>query len=131
MLSMKIKCHTIDEYIGSLPKNVQLILQKLRQTIRKAAPDAEEAISYQIPTFKLYGNLVHFAAWKNHIGFYPTSIGVKVFKKELSQFEMTKGSIHFPMDKPLPVRLIRKLVKYRVAENLERQKAKAKKTKQT
>lgn len=129
MRSMKTEYQTIDEYIGSFPMDVQLVLQELRQIIRKSAPEAEEAISYQIPTFKLHGNLVHFAAWKNHIGFYPTSTGVKVFKEELSQFEMTKGSIHFPLDKPLPVRLIGKLVKYRVTENLEKRKSKTKKKK--
>ncbi len=129
MRSMKTEFHTIDEYIGTFPKDVQLVLQKLREIIRKAAPGAEEAISYQIPTFKLHGNLVHFAAWKNHIGFYPTSSGVKVFKEELSRYEMTKGSIHFPLDKPLPVQLISKLVKYRVMENLDKHKSKSKRKK--
>src|SRR5574341_158880 len=88
---------TIDEYMGIFPKNVQKILQQLRQTIRKAAPQAEEAISYQIPTFKLNGNLVHFAAWKNHIGFYPTSTGITAFKKELSLYQGAKGSVQFPI----------------------------------
>jgi len=119
MLSTRRTLQTIDEYIDIFPKNVQLVLEKLRQTIRNAAPGAEEAISYQIPTFKLNGNLVHFAAWKNHIGFYPASSGVAVFKKELSPYVKTKGSIHFPIDKPLPLQLIREIVKYRVEENLE------------
>ncbi len=108
---------TIDEYIGTFPKNVQDILQKLRQTIRKAAPEAEEAISYQIPTFKLNGNLVHFAAFKNHIGFYPTSSGIRAFKKELSQYKGAKGSVQFPIDQPLPLSLISEIVKFRVKEN--------------
>lgn len=86
-------------------------------------PGAEEAISYQIPTFKLNGNLVHFAAWKNHIGFYPASSGIAIFKKELSPYVITRGSIHFPMDKPLPLQLIREIVKYRAEENLEGRRA--------
>jgi len=109
---------TIDEYIGTFPKNVQDILQKLRQTIRKAAPEAEETISYQIPTFKLNGNLVHFAAWKNHIGFYPTSTAIRAFKKDLSRYQGAKGSVQFPINEPLPLSLISKIVKFRVKENL-------------
>ena len=114
----RFKTLTIDEYISTFPKDVQSILEKLRQTIRKAAPDAEEAISYQMPTFKLRGNLVYFAAFKNHIGFYPTSSGVAAFKKELSSYETSKGAVRFPNDKPLPLSLIRRIVKYRVKENL-------------
>ncbi len=113
---------TIDEYIETYPKNVQDILQKLRQTIRKAAPKSEEAISYQIPTFKLNGNLVHFAAWKNHIGFYPTSTGIRAFQKELSRYEGAKGSVQFPINEPLPLSLISKIVKFRVKENLGKKK---------
>jgi uncharacterized protein YdhG (YjbR/CyaY superfamily) len=118
---------TIDEYISTFPKDVQETLEKLRQTIKKAAPEAEEAISYQIPTFKFHGNLVYFAAFKNHIGFYPTSTGIEVFKKELSSFETAKGTVRFPIDRPLPLSLISKIVKYRVKENLEREMKKTKK----
>ena len=112
----------MDEYIGTYPKNVQDILQKLRQTIRKAAPKAEEAISYQIPTFKLNGNLVHFAAFKNHIGFYPTPSAIKAFKKELSPYKGAKGSVQFPIDKPVPYDLVREIVIFRVKENLKKKK---------
>jgi len=113
---------TIDEYIGIYPKNVQEILQKLRQTIRKAVPKAEEAISYQIPTFKLNGNLVHFAAFKNHVGFYPTPSAIKAFKKELSSYKGAKGSVQFPLDKPFPYDLVRKIVIFRVKENREKKR---------
>jgi len=116
----------IDAYIARFPKDVQRILEQLRTTIRKAAPDAEEAISYQMPTFRLKGNLVHFAAYKNHIGFYPTPSGIEKFKKELSVYEGAKGSVKFPIDKPLPFDLISEIVKFRVQENLERAKAKKK-----
>lgn len=117
---------SIDEYIGNFPKDVREILEKLRITIREAAPEAEEAISYRMPTFRLNGNLVHFAAHKNHIGFYPTPSGIEEFKKELSVYEGAKGSVQFPIDKPLPLDLVDKIVRYRVAENLERAKAKRK-----
>lgn len=110
----------IDEYIATFPKNMQTILQELRQVIRDVAPEAEEAISYQIPTFKLNGNLVHFAAFKNHISFFPTSSGVEAFQKELSNYQTSKGTIRFPLDKPIPFDLVKKIVKYRVKENLER-----------
>lgn len=129
MRSIKAECRTIGAYIRSFPVDIQPVLQELRQIIRTAAPGAEETISYHIPTFTLHGNLVHFAAWKNHIGFYPTSTGVKAFKGELSRYEMTKGSIHFPLGKPLPIRLIRALVKYRVRENLDKRQSQTKKKK--
>lgn len=119
----------IDEYIAQFPKDVQEILQELRAIIRKAAPDAEEAISYQMPTFKLKGNLVHFAAYKNHIGFYPAPRGIEAFKEELSAYKGGKGSVQFPIDKPLPLDLISKIVHYRVIENLEKAAAKSKKKK--
>ncbi len=96
-------------------------------TIRKAAPDAEETISYQIPTFTLKGNLVHFAAFKKHIGFYPTSTGIREFEKELSVYEGAKGSVQFPLDRSIPYDLISKIVKFRVRENLDRAEAKQKK----
>jgi uncharacterized protein YdhG (YjbR/CyaY superfamily) len=114
----RTRFNTIDEYIRTFPKSIQDILQELRRTIRKAAPEAEEAISYQIPTFKLNGNLVHFAAFKNHIGFFPTSSGIRAFKKELSGYELSKGTVRFPMDKPLPLSLVSRIVKFRVKENL-------------
>jgi uncharacterized protein YdhG (YjbR/CyaY superfamily) len=117
----------IDEYIAGFPKEVQDILEKLRVTIKKAAPDAKETINYAIPTFTLEGNLVHFAAFKNHIGFYPAPSGIVAFKKELSVYEGAKGSVQFPMDKPLPLSLITKIVKFRVTENLEKAKQKQKK----
>lgn len=119
----------VDEYIASFPKDIQEILEKLRTTIRKAAPDAAEIISYQIPTFTLKGNLVHFAAYKKHIGFYPTPRGIEVFKKELSAYEGAKGSVRFPLAKPIPFDLISKIVRFRVKENLERDEAKVKKKK--
>ena len=115
----------IDEYIANFSKEVQEILQELRATIKNAAPEAEEAISYQIPTFKLRGNLVHFAAYKNHIGFYPTPSGIEKFKKELSAYEGAKGSVKFPIDQPLPFETITKIVKFRVTENLEKGKSKS------
>ena len=118
---------TIDEYVAGFPPEVQEILQKIRMTIRKAAPDAEEKISYQMPTFTLNGkNLVHFAAFKNHIGFYPVPTGIEAFKRELSVYETGKGSVKFPLDRPIPYALISKIVKFRVKENLARAKAKAK-----
>ena len=119
----------IDEYIASFPKDIQDILEKLRTTIRKAAPEAEEIINYQIPTFTLKGNLVHFAAFKKHIGFYPTPTGIEAFKKELSTYEGAKGSVKFPLDQLIPFDLISKIVTFRVKENLERAEAKVKKKK--
>jgi uncharacterized protein YdhG (YjbR/CyaY superfamily) len=117
MITEKKQFKTIDEYIKTYPEEVQSILEKMRQVIREAAPEAEEAISYQIPTFKLNGNLVHFAAYKNHIGFYPTSSGIEAFKKELSLYKGAKGSVQFPIDKPIPYDLVKKIVIFRVIEN--------------
>jgi uncharacterized protein YdhG (YjbR/CyaY superfamily) len=122
--SMSVK--NIDDYIAAFPKDTQTVLKKLRATIRKAAPKAEETINYQIPTFTLQGNLVHFAAFKNHIGFYPTPSGIEKFKEELSVYEGAKGSVKFPLDKLIPYALITKIVKFRVQENLERAAAKGK-----
>ena len=119
--------NTIDEYIAGFPREVQEILEKIRKTIRAAAPDAEETISYQMPTFTLKGNLVHFAAFKKHIGFYPTPTGIAKFKKELSVYEGAKGSVRFPLDKPIPFALISRIVKFRVKENLARAEAKGNK----
>lgn len=120
MLTPKTQFKTIDEYIKTFPENVQVILEKMRRTVRKAAPEATEAISYQMPTFKLNGNLVHFAAFKNHIGFYPTPSAIEAFKKELAGYKWAKGSVQFPIDKPIPVDLVAKIVKFRVNENSER-----------
>ena len=114
----------IDEYIAGFPKDIQKKLEEVRVTIRKAAPAAEEAISYAIPTYKLNGNLVHFAAYKNHIGFYPAPSGIQAFKKELSAYEGAKGSVQFPLDEPLPLGLIGKIVKFRVGENMSKSKKK-------
>jgi uncharacterized protein YdhG (YjbR/CyaY superfamily) len=122
---------TIDEYISTLPEDVQSVLSELRQTIREAAPEAEETINYQIPTFTLHGNLVHFAALKNHIGFYPTPSGIEAFKNELASYKGAKGSVQFPIDQPLPLSLIRRIVEYRVKENLERKQKKASRRKST
>jgi uncharacterized protein YdhG (YjbR/CyaY superfamily) len=115
----------IDSYIAGFPQDMQVILQELRAVIKQAAPQAEEAISYQIPTFRLKGNLVHFAAFKNHIGFYPTSSGIEKFKNELSAYKLARGTVRFPLDRPLPLGLISKIVKFRVKENLERALAKS------
>lgn len=109
---------TINEYIETAPKDVRDILKKIRQIIRTAAPKAEETINYGIPTFKLSGkNLAHFAGFKAHIGFYPTPSGIEAFKKELSAYKGAKGSVQFPLDKPIPYGLIKKIVKFRVSEN--------------
>lgn len=107
---------SIDEYIAGFPREVQEILGQIRMTIRRAAPDAEEAIKYRIPTFVLNGNLVHFAAFKNHVGFYPTPSGIQAFKDELSRYEGAKGSVQFPLDRAMPLRLFEKIVKFRVNE---------------
>jgi uncharacterized protein YdhG (YjbR/CyaY superfamily) len=117
----------MDEYIAGFPPDVQAILEEVRATIRDAAPDAEETISYQIPTFRLEGNLVHFAAFKRHIGFYPAPSGIDEFKDDLSEFKGGKGSVQFPLDKPMPLGLIRRIVEFRVKENLARAEARVKK----
>ena len=117
----------IDEYIAGFPPDVQEILEKIRVTIRKAAPDAKETIKYQMPTFTLKGNLVHFAAFKKHVGFYPAPTGIEEFQKELSVYKGGKGSVRFPLDKPIPFDLISKIVEFRVKENLERAEAQQKK----
>ena len=117
---------TMDEYIKTFPKDTQKILEEIRATLKAAAPDAQEKISYQMPTFFLNGNLVHFAAFKNHIGFYPVPTGIAKFKKELSVYEQGKGSVQFPLDQPMPLDLITKIVKFRVKENLAKAKVKTK-----
>jgi uncharacterized protein YdhG (YjbR/CyaY superfamily) len=110
---------TIDEYIAGFPKHIQAILETVRQAIRESAPKSEERISYGIPTFDLNNrHLVHFAAYKNHIGFYPTSSGVAEFRNELLEYEISKGTIRFPLDKPIPLDLVEKIVKFRAKENM-------------
>jgi len=115
----KIGPRTVDEYIAGFPLEVQTILLKLRKVVRDAAPEATEKISYQMPTYFLNGNLVHFAAFKNHIGFYPTPSAVAGFSAELAGFKNAKGSIQFPIDQPLPYSLIERMVRFRVEENLK------------
>jgi uncharacterized protein YdhG (YjbR/CyaY superfamily) len=127
MDSNKSGFNSIDEYIANFPQDVQKILQELRAVIKASAPEAAERISYQMPAFALKGNLVYFAAYKEHIGFYPTSSGIAAFKQELSGYEISKGTVRFPIDKPLPFELISKIVKFRVAENLSRVESKSKK----
>ena len=117
----------IDKFIAAYPEEVQAVLNKVRATIREAAPGAEETINYGIPTFTLNGNLVHFSAFKTHIGFYPTPSGVEKFKKDLAKYEGAKGSVKFPLDQPIPYELIEKIVKFRVKENLAKAEAKKKK----
>src|SRR5687768_11823572 len=108
------KFKTVDEYMSSQPKEMQAILEALRETIKQAAPQAEELISYNMPAYKLHGMLVYFAANKNHIGFYPTPSAIEAFKKELSAYEGAKGSVKFPIDKPIPLSLVKKIVNFRV-----------------
>ncbi|MEH7305533.1 iron chaperone [Neobacillus drentensis] len=113
----KIAYQSIDHYIEQFPPDVQDKLNTLRKVIKNSASDAEEKISYQMPAFALKGNLVYFAAYKNHIGFYPTSSGIAAFKHKLSEYKTSKGAVQFPIDKPLPYELISEIVKYRIAEN--------------
>jgi uncharacterized protein YdhG (YjbR/CyaY superfamily) len=120
MESNKAGFRSIDEYIAGFPEETQRTLEELRATIKAAAPNAEEIISYGMPCFALKGNLVYFAVAKNHIGFYPTPSGIEAFKDELSIYEGAKGSVKFPRDKPLPLKLIGKIVEFRVAENLKK-----------
>jgi len=112
----------IDDYIQRHPEPVQELLQKMRLTIQKAAPEATEKISYAIPTFFLNGSLVHFAAFRNHIGFYPTGSGIAAFQKELSKYKSSKGAVQFPMGSPLPLGLVSRMVKFRVRQSREKQK---------
>lgn len=116
------KPKNVDDYIAGFPAATQKLLEQVRTAIRNAAPEAQEAISYAMPTFKLHGNLVHFAGYKNHIGFYATPTGHSAFEKELSAYKQGKGSVQFPIDKPMPLKLIAEIVKYRVKENSEKAK---------
>jgi uncharacterized protein YdhG (YjbR/CyaY superfamily) len=124
MTTLKPTSKDVDKFISAYPEEVQQVLNKVRATIREAAPGAEETINYGIPTFTLHGNLVHFSGFKDHIGFYPTPSGIEKFKKELSKYEGAKGSVKFPLDQPMPYELIRKIVEFRVKENLAKKKKK-------
>ena len=118
MKSKKVTFKSMDEYIGTFPEDVQKILEELRTTIKTAAPDAEETISYNIPTFKLNGKyLIYFAGWKTHISIYPIPIGSEAFNKQVAKYVEGKGTLKFPIDKPLPLKLITKMVKLKLAEN--------------
>jgi uncharacterized protein YdhG (YjbR/CyaY superfamily) len=111
---------TIDQYIATFPPNIQTILQEIRQTIHEAAPEAEQTISYQLPAFKQNGVLVYFAAFKDHIGFFPTGSGVEAFKDKLFSYKTSKGTIQFPLDKPVPLDLVKEIVRFRVSQNQKR-----------
>ena len=119
----------IDSYIACFPQETQLILKKIRETIKKAAPEAKETISYGIPTFTFYGNLVHFGGYEKHIGFYPGAAGIDSFKEELAAYKGGKGTVQFPLGSNIPYALITKIVKFRVLQNLEKAKEKSSKTK--
>ncbi|MGE5740403.1 MAG: iron chaperone [Candidatus Aminicenantes bacterium RBG_16_66_30] len=120
MKSRNDSIRSVDDYIAGLPERTKGLMVELRRSIRAAAPGAEEKISYQMPAFYLEGTLVYFAAFKNHIGFYPTSSGVAAFSRELAPYGVSKGTVRFPLDQPLPLRLITRIVKFRVAENLKK-----------
>lgn len=127
MEEKKTTFKSIDEYILQFPNEVQEILEKLRSVIKESAPDAVEKISYQMPTYYQHGNLVHFAAFKSHIGFYPDPSGIEAFKEELSKYKGAKGSVQFPIGKPIPYELISRIVKFRVEENIKKAESKLKK----
>lgn len=120
MEQKRARFSSIDEYIAAFPAEIQARLQALRAAIRAAAPEAEERISYQMPTFYLHGNLVHFAAFKHHIGLYPMPGAITAFQQELSGFVSSKGAVQFPLDRPLPLELVSQIVRFRVAENLRK-----------
>lgn len=126
-MSLSIKFKTVDEYFNTFPESTLKLLKEFRKAIHEAAPEAEELISYNMPAFKFYGMLVYYAAYKNHIGFYPFGSGIEAFKKELSVYKGAKGSVQFPLDKPLPLDIIKKIVKFRVKQNLEKAAVKQKK----
>ena len=121
---MRAKPDNVDSYISDFPPATQALLEKLRETIRKAAPDAEECISYAMPAYKLNGMLVYFAGYPRHIGFYPGAGGIAAFKDELSDYKWAKGSVQFPLDRPLSLKLIARIVKFRVEENLKKKSKK-------
>lgn len=125
MKSTREKDLTIDRYIASFPPKIQTVLKKVRATIRQAAPEAQEAMKYGIPTFVLHENLVHFGAFQNHLGFYPTPDGIQAFAKELASYPGAKGSVQFPFERPMPLDLIRRIVKFRVRQVTDKWKAKS------
>ena len=127
MKNRMTKTTTIDEYIANFPPEIQALLQQIRRTIREAAPLAGEKIGYGIPTFTLNGNLVHFAGFKTHLSFFPTSSGVEHFKDELTAYQTSRGTIQFPLDQPIPFDLIRRITLFRVEENMRRAAAHRKK----
>ena len=117
---------SVDEYMLSVPENLREKVEGLRKAIKQAAPKAEETISYNMPAFKFHGVLVFFAAYKTHIGFYPTASPIPLFKKELEKYELAKGTVRFPLDKPLPLALIKKIVKFKMSENIVKEELKIK-----
>jgi uncharacterized protein YdhG (YjbR/CyaY superfamily) len=129
MIAKSIAVTNVDDYISGFPKDTQALLKQLRTVIKKAVPDAEELISYQMPAYKYFGVLVYFAGYKKHIGFYPTALGIERFKKELSPYKGAKGSVQFPLDKPLPLELITRIVTFRAKENKEKAGVRLKKIK--
>ena len=126
MIQAKTTAKDIDEYIATFPTEIQNLLEIMRATIKKAAPEAFETISYQMPTFKLKTNLVHFAAYKHHIGFYPGASAIETFKNDLKAYKTSKGTVQFPIDKPLPIEIISKIVLFKLIENSEKAKRKKK-----
>jgi len=124
METTSTKFKTVDEYISTFPAGIKTILKELRKTIKQAAPQAEELISYNIPAFTLHGRFDYYAAYKKHIGLYPIPSAIRAFQKELSDYKTSKGAIQFPLDRPIPFGLITKIVKFRVKENLEKGKTK-------
>lgn len=126
MENNKITYESIDDYITKAAPEVQDLLERVRQVIHEAAPEAKEKISYQMPTFELHGNLVHFAAFKKHIGFYPAPQGIEAFQDELSIYKGAKGSVQFPLNQPMPYDLISRIVKFRAAENIKKAAGKRK-----
>lgn len=117
-----VEYNTIDEYIATFPPEIQSILSNIRKIVRELAPEATEKISYQMPTYYLHGNLVHFAAFQKHIGFYPTPSGIEAFQEELSKYKGAKGSVQFPLNQPIPYDLIRRIVIYRLEESRNNKK---------
>ena len=118
------KFKTVDQYLSAFPSSTKVLLKKIRETVKEVAPQAEELISYNMPGFRWNGMLVWYAAYKQHIGFYPTPSAIKTFAQELSQFKTSKGAIQFPIDKPIPASLVKKIVKFRMKQNLDKLKAK-------
>ncbi|HHX43813.1 MAG TPA: hypothetical protein GX714_07505 [Chloroflexi bacterium] len=124
MIAEKMDVTSVEAYIAGFPEEIQAILQRVRATIKEAAPDAQEAIKYGLPTMVLHGNLVHFGAFRDHIGFYPTPSGIEAFRDELRPYRLRKGTVQFPLDEPIPYDLIRRITRYRVQENLEKARRK-------